>query len=371
MERFRWDRVLWLLVSLLAVFFMSGCAHKGVMKEAQMDTPEHHYLVGSNLLEKGDVDGALREFERAKALSPKFSPAYVGTGLVMAEKGNFDEAFAAMDQAEDFAKTDSHKVLYHTGMIRIYTKSGQEKWLKEAESHFKKASKIDSMDPAPCYFMAVAYKKAGDYENASFLFRKVIDLDREYVQQADVGWESVQRILRAMPGTKVGRDIAKLEKITRADVAALFVEEMKLDKVFMKHNVPLKKDQRDSAPNDYSAHVLKADIEAVNALNIKGLEIIGHRFDPDAQIARANFAMMIEDILVKVTREDDLPTRYIGSASPFKDVDDSYYAKNAIMTATTRGIMKADLYGYFKGDEAVSGADALLIIRRLNEALRY
>lgn len=371
MKKFSSALPFWFLICLLAVIFISGCAHKGVMKEAQMDTPEHHYLIGSNLLEKGDLDSALREFERAKALDPEFSPAYTGIGLVMAEKGNFDEAFNVMEQADDFAETDSHKVIYHTGMIRIYTKSGQEDWLDDSASHFKKASKIDSMNPAPCYYMAVAYKKAQDYENASFLFRKVIDLDKEYVQQADAGWESVQRILRAMPGTKVGRDIAKLEKITRADVAALFVQEMKLDKVFMKHNVPVKKSLTDSAPNDYSAHVLKADIDAVNALGIKGLEIIGHRFDPDAQITRANFAMMIEDILVKVTREDDLPTRYIGAASPFKDVDDGYYAKNAIMTCTTRGIMKADLYGYFKGDEAVSGADALLIIRRLNEALRY
>ena len=64
-----------------------------------------------------------------------------------------------------------------------------------------------------------------------------------------------------------------------------------------------------------------------------------------------------------------MPIKYIGAKSPFKDMNSSYYAFNAIITCTTRGIMRADLNGYFKGEDPVSGADALLILRRLKEAL--
>lgn len=373
MAKKRARHVVRLLIFLGIILMVIGCAHKGAVKQAELDTPEHHYTAGNILLEKGELDGALAEFERAKAIDPEYAPAYVGIGLVLGEQGEFEKAFAAMESAKDYAESDAEEVFYNTGMIRLYTASLGDKWLKRAEDHFSSAIDIDEIDPAPYYFMGLAYKKAENYEKSSGLFRKVIDLKKGYTEQANAEWEKVQNIVRAMPGSKVGRQIAKLDKITRADVAALFVEEMNLDKIFMRHKVAFKEKgvAEESAPNDYQNHILKSDIDIVNTLGIKGLEVIGNRFDPDGVIRRADFAIMVEDILVKVTGENTLPTSYIDSPSPFKDVDESYYAKNAIMTCTTRGFMKADLNGYFKGGDPVSGADALLTIRRLNDALKF
>ncbi len=363
------------ILCFMAISIVMGCASRGIVKQSQMDTPEHHYLTGSDLLDKSDLDGAFAEFEQARVLDPKYSPAYVGLGLVTVEKGNSKDAFKLLKAADRYADTNDQKIIYHIGMIRFYTKAQGDGWLDKAQEHFSEAAGIDSSDPAIYYFMALAYKKGGDYEKSSALFSKVIGLNKRYVQEADQGWEENQRILRAQPGSQVAKDIAKLDKITRADVAALFVEEMNLEKIFMKNNVPLKKtfkgDEDDDMPNDYQNHVLKADIDKVNTLGIKGLEVVGNRFDPDAEITRSDFAVMIESILVKITHDEGLATRYIDAPSPFRDVNDSYYAKNAIMTCTTRGIMKGDIYGYFKGDEPVTGADALLTIRRLNEALKY
>ena len=367
-------KVLWYFICLLAMCIIVDCVPKTALKQSESDTPEHHYLNGSSFLRKGDLDGAMAEFERAKSIGPEYTPAYVGIGLVQGEKGSFDQAFTTMDHAKDYIESDADKVLYHTGMIRLYTKSQHEDWLKKAQGHFKKAVGIDGMDPAPSYYMGLAYKKAGEFGNASDLFKKVIETNKGYREQADTEWEKVQNIIRAQPGTTIGKEIARLEKMTRADVAALFVEEMNLEKIFNQHNVTLKKGaetEGDSAPNDYHDHVLKSDIEKVNALGIKGLEIIGNRFDPYAVITRADFAIMCEDILAKVTNDTKLATSNIESPSPFKDVEESFYAKNAIMTCTTRGIMKADLNGYFRGDDSVSGAEALLTIRHLNDLLRY
>ncbi len=93
-------------------------------------------------------------------------------------------------------------------------------------------------------------------------------------------------------------------------------------------------------------------------------------FAPDKEITRANFAIMIEDILARVTREHNLDTKHFGCASPFKDVNNGNYAFNAIMTVTTRGIMSANMYGYFSKDDPVSGTKALLVLRKLKEKLR-
>ena len=115
---------------------------------------------------------------------------------------------------------------------------------------------------------------------------------------------------------------------------------------------------------------LGADIDIIVRLKLRGLEPIGNRFDPDKEITRANYAIMIEDILFRITREQENRSKFIGSVSPFEDIDSSHYAFNAIMTCTTRGIMKADIDGFFYGDKPVSGADSLLILRRLKETLK-
>ena len=359
------------LIWVSGTVIMMGCGVKAVKPESPMDTPDHHKLIGMNLYEKGEYPEALKEFERAMALDPKYAPAYIGIGLTLAELNRFDEAFSSMGKAKKLASSKPDKVSACSGMIRLYTKWQGENWLEKAEENFSDARLIDKEDPAPIYYMALAYKTASEYEKASEYFKKVILLNKGYIEQADRGWESVQRIQRAMPETNIGQRIAGLNKITRADVAALFIHELRLEKLF-KQGKSLAKEKSSTPgdmPTDYNNHILGADINTVIHLGIRGLEPIGNRFDPDKEITRSNFAVMIEDILVKVTREIDLPNKFIGSTSPFKDVEPSNYAFNAIMTCTTRGIMKADLNGYFKGQEPVSGADALLILRRLKEAI--
>lgn len=107
-------------------------------------------------------------------------------------------------------------------------------------------------------------------------------------------------------------------------------------------------------------------------VGIKGLEAFpDHTFKPYAAITRSEFAMMIEDILIKITRMNDLSTRFIGSTSPFPDLSSDLPCFNAVMICTTRGIMAAQNLssGEFEPMGPVSGADALLGIRALKNQL--
>jgi len=87
---------------------------------------------------------------------------------------------------------------------------------------------------------------------------------------------------------------------------------------------------------------------------------------------RAEFAMMIEDILIKITGVEELATRFIGSVSPFPDLRNDLPYFNAVMLCTTRGIMAAkDLKsGEFDAMGNVSGAEALLSLRVLKTQLQ-
>ena len=82
---------------------------------------------------------------------------------------------------------------------------------------------------------------------------------------------------------------------------------------------------------------------------------------------------MIEDILIKIAGDNGLATRFIGSSSPFPDLRADLPYFNAVMVVTSRGLMEAKdmVSGAFSPRDPVAGADALLVIRKMREELRY
>jgi hypothetical protein len=238
--------------------------------------------------------------------------------------------------------------------------------------------------------MGKAYKYGYNFDKAGEMFKKVLDLNDQYLIEADNEWKLVQKIQRAAPGSLIGKKIALIDEITRADVAALFIQELLLEKLYEKRT-PKQFDTTYQAPTstqkfeadkivkaeaatDIQSHVLRVDIETVLRLGVRGLEPSpDHKFFPDQKINRAAYAMMIEDILIKVSGDEKLATKFIGSQSPFPDLRNDLPYFNAVMVVTSRGVMEAkDLTtGEFAPTGTVSGADALLIIRKLKDELRF
>ena len=91
--------------------------------------------------------------------------------------------------------------------------------------------------------MAMNFDKAGE------MFKKVLDLNDQYLIEADNEWKVVQKIQRAAPGSMIGKKIALIEEITRADVAALFIQELLLEKLYEKRT-PKQFDTSYQAPTD-------------------------------------------------------------------------------------------------------------------------
>src|SRR3990172_8438575 len=186
------------------------------------------------------------------------------------------------------------------------------------------------------------------------------------------------------------KKIALIDKIDRADIAALFMQELDLEKLYTKRGVKTidttfkapEESKTSFSPDktvkmepatDIADHWLKPSIDAVLKLQIRGLEAgPNHTFDPDKLIAKSEFALMLEDILIKVGGDDKLATKYIGATSPFPDVRSDHYAFNAVMVVTSRGFLEADkATGEFRPADPVSGADALLSIREFKNQLKF
>jgi hypothetical protein len=366
-----------------------ACGPKPMAPKAELDTPMHHVKNGNKMLKIGKIDAALREFTRAKELDPKYSPAYVGLGLVHGIKGDYENGFKQLKVARKYAKGEEQKIDVHVGYMRLYILGGdkiEEDWLKEVERSFKKSIKIDPDNPEPYYFMGIAYKMSFEFEAASRQFAKVLEINKGFIQEADKEYAIIQKIQRAMPGSVVGKKIALLEKITRADVAALFIEELEIDELFRKRtpkqfDTAFKDPEKKFVAGEYvkippatdiEDHVLKTDIDAVIAIGIKGLQPFpDHTYKPYKVITRAEFAMMIEDILIKITGDDSLATKFIGSPSPFPDLRSDLPYFNAAMVCTTRNIMETKdvSTGEFDPQGSVSGAESLLSIRTLKSQL--
>ena len=95
-------------------------------------------------------------------------------------------------------------------------------------------------------------------------------------------------------------------------------------------------------------------------------------FYPEEFVTRVDYAMAVQKILARATRDNSLETKYFGeSQSRFADVPSSHFAYNAMALCAERGIMKADMMtGQFNPTGNTNGADALLIIREIQNSLR-
>jgi tetratricopeptide (TPR) repeat protein len=375
-----------LFMLFTAILMLISCGPKLRTPTSQLDTPEHHTYTGLRLFDQEKYNDAQREFELAISLDPKYSKAYTGIALVKTSIGDFNAAWDSLKMGWKYANSDEEKLFVYVSRIRYYTAGKiEKKWLDLAKDEFDNAILTDAKHAPAYYFMGLAYKAALEFDAAGRMFTKVLELKTDYISEADVQWNLIQKIQRAMPGTINGKIIAIVDRITRADAAALFLEELKID-VLYKKRTPKNFDTSFKDPEkaaikaekptarDIANHPLKADIEGILELGVRGLENYPDgNFHPAEIVTRAAYAMMLEDILIKVTGDNSLATKFIGSTSPFPDLRADLPYFNAIMVVTSRGIMEArDMTsGEFAPLNPVPGVDALLVIRKIKQELKF
>jgi tetratricopeptide (TPR) repeat protein len=360
---------------IAAALLIGGCAPGARVPIPTLGTPEHHTYSGMRLLKQGKLMDAEREFEVAIELDRTYASAYRGLAIVLGYKGDFKTAFQYMAKAEELAKGKQEKALAYVGFMRLHTQQKGEWWLAQVESYFREAMKtlrdLPEM-PDPYYYMGLAYKEAFRFSDAGGAFKKVLEINKTLMREADQQLSTVQKIARAMPATPIGKRIALLDKVKRIDVAALFIRELKLDKVY--EDLRSQRISDVPIPPDVKDHPLRTDVQRVINLGIKGLDTFPNgTFAPDEYILRAGYAMMIADIISTLTNDPSMANAYQNSMSPFADVRNDVPYFNAVMVCTTRGIiqakggMKQSIFGPM---DSVSGSEAVLAIRRLKEYLR-
>ena len=399
-----YQKIIRTLISLFilcaVVFFLISCGPKVRVAVSQLDTPGHHTFTGLKLLDQEKYTDARREFEMATQLDAKYSKAYTGMALVNIYTGKFNDASENLALGLKNAKDADEKLFVNVAKIRYYTlNKSDQKWLELAKNQFDEAVMMDPKYSPAYYFMGLAYKEALEFNLAGLMFAKVIQLKTDHMADADAQLKFLQKVQLAMPVTEAGKKIALVEHITRADAAAIFMEELKIKDLYNKptskvSDTPLKETEKFStevkdtekvltaapppAPvkllaKDIADHPLKTDIEVILETGVRGLENDPKgNFNPSEVLSRGEYAVMLEDILIKLTGEKDLAARYVNSKSLFPDVPADMPYFNAIISVTSRGIMEAKntKTGEFAPLKPVTGVDALLIIRKLKKELK-
>ena len=259
-------------------------------------------------------------------------------------------------------------------------RDSEKRWFKRSENYLEKGLKRDKEHEGSQYWYGVAHLYNYQFDDAEDYFKSVVNKRGEYSGLADGKWKLSQKIVRAMPGTPVGRKVALKERINRADLAVLFSEELKIGVLFDRmpaqtagFQSPSQAAQNSAiaVPNDSRNHWAETWIKDMIRYGVMNVEPDGN-FYPDDNINRATYAMAVQRLLVVATRDESLETKYFGeSQSRFSDVPSSHFAYNAMAICTERGIMQVDMMNNrFNPTGDVTGADALLIIRNLQNSLR-
>ncbi len=377
--------ILFLMLAPLLILSV-GCGKKAIIPESEFDSVDSHYDQGMRELEAGRLDRARWEFERGMGLDREDPRPYVGLALVETELGNKD---GALEYIRDAVKKDDKHMPTFLARARIRAKFKDEHWYRDAMSDIKKAKNLEPGGGEVFFTEGMIHEDAFELDAAERAFSKVLELKTGFEEPANHELEKIHKIKRAAPGSKIGMKIGLVEKITRAETAVLFIEELKLIELLKKRERPehdtgfeAPKDlremekpevkERPDVPTDIESHWAHSYVEEIVNLGIRGMGMHpDHTFKPDEHLIRAEYALLVEDLLIRLLGDEELATKHIGEPSPFPDVGAAYYAFNAIRVCSDKGIMKADLLdNSFRPKDTVSGADALLIIKRLQDQLR-
>ena len=343
-----------LLLAFLAVSI--NCATGSRQREEQkLDTPEVHYLEGRQLLSRGDVQEAARQFLLARSLNPLYVPAYEGMGLVELERGDLKKAGQYFEEGRH--KDDTYAPLY-IGLGRVLSAQGDD---QGAIGYFQRAIELDAHNADAFYYMGKTYVNLGQYSQAEESFKKALDRNPSH-SKASEDWARLVR-LRKPPGEPPQEYVIIVKKpmITRADFAALLAYQLPLQDLCgpEPQGVPI---------SDIEDIWARSEIQQVVACGLMQVSSEGD-FGPSQKMTRLHCALAIEEVLIRATGDPGLTERFAAQRSPYSDVPQNHWAFRAIMLATTRGIMEATADGSFHPDEVVTGYMAMKMVRALKDQL--
>jgi tetratricopeptide (TPR) repeat protein len=154
-----------------------------------------HYNLGNALLQKGQLDTALAQYEKAVEIDPNDAAAHINLGNAFFQKQQLDEAVAQFQKAVEINPNDA-EAQYNLGNALF-----QKGQLDEAVAQFQKALKIDPNSFATHYNLGGAFYQKGQLDEAITQFQEVLRLKPDFSPAQD-NLAKVQALVRQREGNK-------------------------------------------------------------------------------------------------------------------------------------------------------------------------
>jgi len=378
---------------ILIIFVLVGCAPKGVTPLSDTDTPVNNYNNGMTAVARGEWSAAQVTFDRALALKPGFAPGMAGQALVLAgeaarttdvekRRDKIDASRQLLKKTIKKAKGDLEFLNVYVIGIRAETLAQGDNWMKSARVFYEAGRLLAvggeselyySSRQALNFYMAQACFAERKLDCARILLKRILASPTGlWHQPADTAFSYLQALERVSVNrvsTELAWNILTRDTVTRAEVAAIIVSELG-DSLKLKDTVRI----GDCAVlEDIIDHPYRKDIEKLLSLQVRGLDVVRDSgacmFFPDQKVSRKELAMLLEDLLVLITGEKGVATKYLGQdASPYSDVRPHTLWYNSVLVVVNRNLMDVNLKGAFRPNDNVNGAEFLLAISQLRNA---
>jgi tetratricopeptide (TPR) repeat protein len=351
-------------------------------------------------LARKDHESAVSHFERAVRANPRYVPALVGRGEAHLALGARDRALESFEAAvaadPDLTGLRSRvEVLRFRGLqddVAAARKAAEAGRLDEARQAYKRALLASPQSPFLLRELASIERRAGDLPSALQHAQQAAELEPTdvrnltvlaelYEQQGDLAtaMTTYEAAAAVEPGGDIDARIGALREklalaalppefhaiessptVSRAQLAALFgIHLEELIKRSVSQNAVVITDSRGNWAVQWIMEVTRSGVMEVYP---------NHTFQPEATVRRSDLAQAASRILSLIaTEKPALAASWRNVRHRFPDVSAGHLAYPAASLAVEAGVMRPLEDGTFQLARAVTGAEAVAAVKKLEE----
>ena len=359
--------------------------------------------LGYVALARKDHKTALTHFDRALALQSGYAPAHAGRGQTLLAMNDGPRALAAFDAAlaADPSLTGIRSVadiLRFQGLqgnVAAARDAAEAGRLPEARRAYEGAIAATPDSPFLYRELAMVERRDGDFERALQHIRKALELEpndaRNHVVLADIlesqgqfagAAEAIAAAVALEPNDALGKRLEALRE--RAALEAMPAEYRAIDTaptlsrgqlaalvgVELEGLVSTAPARSGAVMSDIRNHWAQPWILAVTRVGFME-PFLNHTFQPNATVTRGDLALVASRVLnVIAATRPQLAAKLKGARPKFSDIPPGHLRYPHVSVAVAAGIMAPTSEGSFQPGRAVTGAEAVSVVRQLEALAR-
>jgi eukaryotic-like serine/threonine-protein kinase len=309
----------------------------------QQSTSDHpssiaaHHNLGLALRDKGDIEGAVREFGAAIKLNPNSALSHNALGSALVEKGSLDAAIFEFKVAMNH---DPQFFAPHNGLGDALIRKRD---FDGAIAAFQSAIKLDPMSPIPHDGLGRAMKAKGDLREAIQEYRTALKLDTKYAAPYDGLWNAMKAADDVDGAIQEFRTAIEGDPTIAAPYNGLgnaLAVKGYLDEAIREFKAAIERDPKFALPHNGLGNALKAKGDLLGAIGEIQVAItldtkyaLAHQDMGIAQWERGDRKRAIEEFRVALTLDQNLAPAQCGLGLGLAHLGDTQGAIQAYRTA--------------------------------------